>query len=379
MPATRGGYPVDRLDVNVQRSLEAVIEGWEGEAVATRFDRESGSWLFVALHDSRLGPTSGGTRMRIYPDPAAGLEDAMRLAEGMTQKWAVLDFPFGGGKAVIAVTAPLQGREREGLLLRYGSFLETLGGSFQTGVDLGTSPEDMVVIGRVTRYVHGVDFEGGRPIDPGPFTARGVLRGIEAALETVFGNPGLEDRSVLVQGIGDVGLPLARSLAEGGARVLVSDIDLERAAEVSTDLEAEIVRAEEIAGRECDVYAPCAVGGVLDQRTIPALACRIVAGSANAQLGEPEDAERLHERGILYAPDYVINAGGAAAFGLMAMGERSETAIHSRVDAIGQTLREIFRVAAERGESPVAAARRRVDKALGRRPDGARLQTTTRP
>ncbi|MGH7571651.1 MAG: Glu/Leu/Phe/Val dehydrogenase dimerization domain-containing protein [Gemmatimonadota bacterium] len=359
----------------MQRSLEAVIEAWDGEVVATRFDRETGSWFFAALHDSRLGPTSGGTRMRIYPDPAAGLEDAMRLAEGMTQKWAVLDLPFGGGKAVLAVTAPLQGREREGLLLRYGNFLETLGGSFQTGVDLGTSPEDMVVIGRVTRYVHGVDFEGGRPIDPGPFTARGVLRGIEAALESVFGDAGIEGKSVLIQGIGDVGLPLARSLAESGARLLVSDIDLGHAAKVATELEGKTVAPEEIAGRECDVYAPCAVGGVLDRRTIPALACRIVAGSANAQLGEPEDAERLRERGILYAPDYVINAGGAAAFGLMATGERSEAAIHDRVDAIGQTLRQIFRVAAERGESPVAAASRRVDQVLGGHRDGTRLET----
>ena len=133
------------------RSLEAVIEAWEGEAVATRFDRETGTWFFAALHDTRLGPTSGGTRMRVYPDPTEGLEDAMRLAEGMTQKWAVLDLPFGGGKGVLAVTATLEGREREGLLLRYGRFLETLGGCFQTGVDLGTSPEDMVVIGRVTR------------------------------------------------------------------------------------------------------------------------------------------------------------------------------------------------------------------------------------
>lgn len=357
-------------------SLEEVIQGWEGEAVAARYDHPTGSWFFVALHDTRLGPASGGTRMRIYPDPAAGLADAMRLAEGMTQKWAVLDLPFGGGKAVLAVTAPLRGREREGLLLRYGGFLETLDGSFQTGVDLGTTPEDMVVVGRVTRYVHGVDFEDGRPIDPGPYTARGVLRGIEAALETVFGHPGLTGRRVLVQGVGDVGLPLARSLAKGGARLLVSDIDAERAAEVAADLEAEIVAPEGIAGRECDVYAPCAVGGVLDRQTIPALACRIVAGSANAQLAEPEDAERLHERGILYAPDYVINAGGAAAFGLMATGGRSDTTIHARVDAIGQTLREIFRVATERGESPVIAARRRVDEVLGGFRERAGLHAT---
>ncbi len=353
--------------LNAERSLAAVIEGWDGEAVATRFDRRTGSWFFVALHDTRLGPASGGTRMRIYPDPAAGLEDAMRLAEGMTQKWAVLDLPFGGGKAVIATPSPLSGAEREGLLLRYGSFLETFGGSFQTGVDLGTSPQDMVVIGRMTRHVHGVDFESGRPIDPGPYTARGVLRGIEAALEAVFGHLGLEGRSVLVQGLGDVGFPLARSLAEGGATLLVSDIDGERAAEIAAELGAETVPPEEIAGRGCDVYAPCAVGGVLSRETIPALACRIVAGSANAQLDEPEDADRLQKRGILYAPDYVINAGGAAAFGLLATGVRGEEAILSRVDTIGETLREIFSLAQERGESPVVAADRRVEAILSRR------------
>lgn len=349
----------------MERSLEAVLQGWEGEAVAVRFDRPTGSWFFAAIHSTQLGPTSGGTRMRIYPDPAAGLEDAMRLAEGMTQKWAVLGLPFGGGKAVIAVDRRPEGREREGLFLRYGAFLEALGGCFQTGVDLGTDPGDMVVVARVTRFVHGVDFESGRPIDPGPHTARGVLRGIEAALESVFGSPGVRGRSVLVQGLGDVGLPLARSLAEGGARVLVSDIDAERTAAVAAELGAEVVAPEDIPGHACDVYAPCAVGGILSRETLPALACRIVAGSANAQLGEPEDAERLHERGILYAPDYVINAGGAAAFGLLAAGERDDAAIHARVDEIGRTLRDIFRVAAERDESPVVAARWKVDEVLG--------------
>ena len=355
----------------MERSLEAVLQEWEGEAVAVRFDRPTGSWFFAAIHNTQLGPTSGGTRMRIYPDPAAGLEDAMRLAEGMTQKWAVLGLPFGGGKAVIAVDRRPEGREREDLFLRYGAFLDALGGCFQTGVDLGTDPQDMVVVARVTRFVHGVDFESGRPIDPGPYTARGVLRGIEAALESVFGEPGVRDRSVLVQGVGDVGLPLARSLAEGGARILVNDIEGRRAAAVAAELGVEVVAPEDIPGHACDVYAPCAVGGILNGETIPALACRIVAGSANTQLGDPADAERLHERGILYAPDYVINAGGAAAFGLLAAGERDEAAIHARVDEIGRTLREIFAVAAERDESPVIAARRKVDEVLSGSRQGA--------
>lgn len=347
--------------------LEDVLEGWDGDAVAVRFDRETGSWFFIAFHDTRLGPASGGTRMRVYPAPVAGLEDAMRLAEGMTQKWAVLDLPFGGGKAVLAVPRALQGAEREGLFRRYGGYLETFRGAFQTGVDLGTTPEDMIVVGRVSRNVHGVDFDSGRAIDPGPYTARGVLRGIEAALDAVFGDPRVEGRAVLVQGVGDVGLPLARALAERGARVLMSDLDGERAAAVAVELQAQSVPPGEAVGRECDVFSPCAVGGVLTRETIPALACRIVAGSANAQLGAPEDAMRLEERGILYAPDYVINAGGAAAFGLRARGERDDAAILSRVDAIGETLREIFRLAAERGESPVLAAHRKVEEVLARR------------
>ena len=322
-------------------SLQEVIAHWKGEAVASRFDAETGTWIFAALHDSTLGPTNGGTRMRVYPHPAAGLQDAMRLAEGMTQKWAVLGLPFGGGKAVLAVSGPLRRTEREGLLLRYGGFLETLGGCFQTGVDLGTTPDDMLVIGRVTRNVHGIDFENGTAIDPGPYTARGVLRGIEAALETVFGDPSPAGRRVLIQGLGDVGAPLARFLAELGTVPLLSDIDPERAAELAVELDCEVVPVEQAVTRECDVFAPCAVGGVLDAKSIPGLGSRIVAGSANAQLEEPKDARGLHERGILYAPDYVINAGGAAAFGLRARGVRGEAEILARIDTIGETLREI--------------------------------------
>ena len=348
------------------RSIEAIIEAWDGEAVATRFDRETGAWFFVALHDSTLGTPNGGTRMRVYDGPGAGLEDAMRLAEGMTRKWAVLGLPFGGGKAVLAVPRTPIGKQREGLLLRYGRFLETLGGSFQTGVDLGTMPEDMLVIGRVTRYVHGVDFDTGGTKDPGPFTARGVLRGIEAALEAVFGDPSAEARAILIQGVGDVGRPLAELLAERGARLLVSDIDAERAASVAREVGGEVVPPGEIAERACDVYAPCAVGGVLNRETIPRLACRIVAGSANAQLGEPEDADRLQARGILYAPDYVVNGGGAAAFGLLSLGERDDERILEHVDGIGGTLRSIFRTAASNGETPVAAADRRVEETLAR-------------
>jgi leucine dehydrogenase len=304
--------------------------------------------------------------MRVYSGPAEGLADAQRLAEGMTQKWAALDLPFGGGKAVLAVPRALAGAEREGLLRRYGVLLESLSGGFQTGVDLGTTPADMAVVGQVTRNVHGVDFSDGSTIDPGPFTARGVLRGIEAALEAVFGDSEPAGRTILVQGLGDVGLPLARLLAEAGASLLVSDLVPERTKQAAAEMGATVVDPEAILSTTCDVYAPCATGGVLDRETIPVLACRIVAGSANVQLAEPTDAERLHERRILYAPDYIVNGGGAGAFGLLALGVQDRARILAKVDGIGTALREIFREAAERGESPVHAAGRRVERILAR-------------
>jgi leucine dehydrogenase len=346
--------------------IEAQIEAWEGEAVVTRFDRATSSWIFIAIHNTTLGPAAGGTRMRTYANPAAGLADAMRLAAGMTAKWAVIGLPFGGGKAVLAVPEPLSGDARTGLLRVYGALLTSLHGSFQTGVDLGTTPEDMRVVAGTTRYVHGVDPVTGATDDPGPFTARGVVRGIEAALTVAFGSDALNDRSVLIQGVGDVGHPLARMLSDAGARVLVSDIDGDRARQVAAEVGGEIVEPAATFSTPCDVFAPCAVTGVINQETIQQLVCRVVAGSANAQLGEPADADRLHQRGILYAPDYVINGGGATAFGLMATGVDDDQELKARVDDIRPTLEAIFAEAGERNESPFIASRRRVQTLLAR-------------
>lgn len=306
--------------------------------------------------------------MRSYPSPAAALEDAMRLAEAMTDKWAVLDLPFGGGKCVIAPDEPLGTGTREALFQRYGVLLESLRGAFYSGVDVGVTPADMAVVARTTRHVHGVDFTDGSTIDPGPYTARGVLHAIEASLEVVFGNPDPAGRTVLVQGVGDVGRPLARLLAEAGARVLVSDLDPERAGRVAAEVGGRSVPAQHAPETPCDVFAPCAIGGILDGASVERLECRVVAGSANAQLVEPRIADRLHERGIVYAPDFVANGGGAAALGLIALGEGEEAA-RRKVDAIGGTVREIFREAAAADEPPLAAARRIVERRLGdRRP-----------
>lgn len=346
--------------------IEDLIRQWDGFAVVTGHDAETDCWFFIAMHDITLGVAVGGTRMKIYDTPADGLRDAMRLAEGMTNKWAGVGIPYGGGKGVIALSQPAAYGDRERLLRSYGRLLGSLHGAFMTGQDLGTFPEDMVMIAREGKYVHGVDLESGSAIDPGPYTARGVMVGIRAAVRDAFGSDDLTGRSVLIQGAGDVGGPLADELHAAGATLLISDVDADRAKAVAARVHGRIVAPENVYGTSCDVYAPCAVGATVNAETIPNLACRIVAGSANNQLAEIKDAERLRAHGILYAPDYIINGGGAAAFGLMAQGIKDEAALMAKVEGIEQVLGGIFREAKARDESPVAAAQRAVDRVLGR-------------
>jgi leucine dehydrogenase len=341
--------------------IESLIREWDGSATIARYDPPSGTWIFIALHDHTLGRPMGGTRMKVYPRPADGLRDAQRLAEGMTHKWAAAGLEMGGGKAVLALPGPLAGAEREGLLRRYGRLLASLQGAFATGQDLGTTPEDMAVIAEETRYVHGVS--GGAVTDPGPFTARALFAAVRATLRSCFGSPDPAGRTVLVQGVGDVGGPLARRLADAGAKVLVSDVDAAKVEAFAHEIGASVVAPGDAIGTPCDLFAPCAVGAVVNRESIPRLACRAVCGSANNQLDRPEDADLLHERGILYAPDYVANSGGAIAFHLMAS-DGSQEEIARRLDGIEQVLDEIFAEAEREGRSPLWAARRRVERML---------------
>lgn len=303
--------------------------------------------------------------MRRYSSPADGLRDAMNLAGGMTAKWAVLGADKGGGKAVLALSRELQGGEKEGLLRRFGALVDSLQGGFATGEDLGTTPEDMAIIRQETRYVHGLDPDG-TMTDPGPLTAAGVAHGIDAALNRRFQDHIPNPVTVLVQGVGDVGAPLCAELSRREFRLLVSDLDAARAEEVAHRFDAEVVAPSRALESECDVLAPCAIGGILNQASIPRLRCRIVAGSANNQLAEADDARRLAERDILYVPDYVINAGGALAFGLHSEGLTDHDELLQRMPAIGELVAEILDAAEKRKESPLAAARRRVDRALRR-------------
>jgi leucine dehydrogenase len=312
--------------------------------------------MFVCIHSTERGPAGGGTRMNTYPTPADGLADAMRLSSAMTLKMAATNIPFGGAKAVLAVPALPEGDERRRLLLRYGELAASLGGNFQTGPDVNTTMADMDVIAERHAHVFCRSEARGGSGDPGPYTARGVFHGIRASAAHAFGSPDLEGRSVLVQGVGDVGARLAEQLAEAGARVLVSDIDSVRASALADRIGAEVVSPEAAIETDCDVYAPCALGGTLNAETIPQLRCRVVAGCANNQLAEPEDASRLDAAGILYAPDYVINAGGVIhAWGVEALGWDPAT-VEARLAGIGDSLDDIFERARAAGITTEAAA-----------------------
>lgn len=363
--AQRGKGDANIGTSGARSGLESLIEGWDGMGVVSSYHAETRSWIFVALHDNTLGRPTGGCRLKSYPSPAEALRDAMRLAEGMTSKWAAIDLPYGGGKSVLSVPGPVAGDRRRSLFRRFAQVLNALDGGYSVGEDLGTTRDDMTFLATLTKAVAG-SHDGNPPPNPGPYTAVGVHAGIAAAVNHLDGSPDLTGKSVLVQGAGDVGGVLARLLRDSGARVLVSDIDGERAGTVAAQCGGTVIDPDAVYDTECDVYAPGAVGATVNERTIPRLRCRVVAGPANNQLEVPEDAERLRARGILYAPDYVINGGGAMSFGLMERGILDPGDLESRVRSIGASLAAIFREADEAGCSPVVAARERALRALGR-------------
>jgi leucine dehydrogenase len=346
------------------RELEQLIEAWDGLAVLTNFDKPTGTWIFICIHDNTLGPSTGGTRITTYPTEADGLRDAMRLSEGMTHKWAAVNLGFGGAKAVLAIPHPMTGDQRQGLLKRYSGLINLLGGRFLTGEDMGITPDDMEFMAKHTDHLHGYDSKG-RKVDPSPYTARGVLTGMKTALERRFGEASVRGRKIVVQGAGNVGAHLIRMLTAEGAEVLIDDVDDDRAQRLASDCGAGLVNGD-VYSTVCDVFAPCAVGAILNEGTIPKLACPIVAGSANNQLEVTEDVERLRARGIMYAPDYIVNAGGAISFAYLGKGVSEPAELFAKVDSIGTTLAEILREAEDRGESTLAAAERRVARTLAR-------------
>jgi leucine dehydrogenase len=325
--------------------FEELFERWDGEEAVVRYDRESGGWIFVCIHSTVLGPAAGGTRLRVYPTPADGLADAMKLSRAMTVKWAGANLPSGGGKAVLAVPELPTGDARRGLLLRYGDVVQSLSGLYRTAGDMNITPHDLDVVHERCEWVYGTTSGGG---NSGRGTAIAVHAGLEASAEHALGSSDLKGRSVLVQGAGAVGEVLVRLLRDDGAEVLVSDVDEARARATG----ATVISPDDVYDTECDIYSPCAIGGTLNAGTIQRLRCKIVGGSANNQLAEPGDAARLHERGILYAPDFIINAGGIIQLYLLEDRGVSEDEMQRALHGVGDTLRDIF----ARGGDPADAA-----------------------
>lgn len=340
--------------------MEGLLSDWGGERLLVHHDHPSGAWILIGIHSSRLGPATGGTRMQCYPDLQAALADVLRLSAGMTYKYAVPGFPRGGGKAVIRVPADLEPGARGALLRRYGELIGELGGMFWTGPDVGTSSADMDVIAEAgAPYVFCRTPEAGGAGTSGPLTALGVYAGIRVACQEVLGRAQLDGVRVLVQGTGSVGGKLIEHLREAGAELCFSEVD-ERAIEHYRDqLGLRFVPSGEVCDTDCDVYAPCALGGVLDAETIPRLRCRIVAGGANNQLAEEADAERIRARGIFYAPDYVVNVGGALGItGIESMGWSEAQAAERVIESVREALLRILEMSEAQGISSEAAARR---------------------
>jgi leucine dehydrogenase len=341
-----------------------LLEGWDGEEVAVRFDRDLATWMFVCVHSTRLGPACGGTRMKSYAEPGDALRDGLRLSGAMTAKNAVAGLPLGGGKAVLAVPEVPQGDRRRELFLRYGDLVRSLGGTYVTACDMNTSERDMDVVGERCPYVFGRSVARGGSGSSAPATATGVFHGIRASVAHAFGSSDLGGRTVLVQGVGSVGRSLARQLGQAGARLLVTDVDRARAVDAAEALRAEIVVPEDAFRTACDVFSPNATGGILSSETIPELRCRIVAGAANNQLARPGDAELFGPLGILYAPDYVINAGGIIHLASLELFGEDEAQRDERLIGIGEALTEVFEAAAAENLSTGAAAERIVERRL---------------
>lgn len=327
------------------------------EEVVLVHDPGAGLRAVIALHDTTLGPAVGGTRMRQYASFDDAVTDALRLARAMTYKAVMAEMPYGGGKAVI-VADPAKDKTRA-LFAAYAKALERLGGRFHTGCDMGMDGRDIAVLARLSKYVSHTP--PGSKIDTADLAALGVYHAIRAAARQLGRE--LFGLRVAIQGLGQLGYRLARLLSADGARLLVADVDEGRVERAVAELRAEKRPAKSIASAECDVFSPNAAGGVLNQRTIPRLRCRAVVGGANEQLQEPRHGDVLHERAILFAPDYVANAGGLLSL-LYETGETDEAGVVQRVQAIGERLEQIWSRSRQENVAPNRIADRMVEERL---------------
>jgi leucine dehydrogenase len=343
----------------------------EHELVQLVHDHRSGLTAIIALHSTHLGPGAGGTRFWHYADPAAAMRDVLRLSRGMSFKNAMAGLPMGGGKAVILADA--ERSKTPEMLAAFGDAVQALGGRYVTAEDVGISEADMVAISQRTQFVSGLPVAGADAAggDPGPFTALGIYHGIKAAVRHKLGKNSLAGVHVAVQGTGSVGGGLARLLAQDGAKLTLADIHADRAAALARELGGTAVGSDAIMDTPCDVFSPNALGAVLDDAGIARLDCAVVAGGANNQLARAQHGSLLAERGILYAPDYVINAGGIISVALEYLARRDNAAsdvndVKARIGQIPERLEQIWQESDATGLSPDQVADSMAQKLIGR-------------
>lgn len=325
---------------------EIPVEGYE--RVVRGVDPQTGLHAIIAVHDTTLGPALGGLRMWNYASEEDALFDVLRLSKGMTYKSAVAHTGLGGGKAVMIGDSKTI--KSEGLYLAMGRLVDSLGGLYTTAEDVNTSIGDLEIVRRATKYVTGLSRDDGGSGNPSPYTAYGVYLGVRAALGWAFGNDDPKGKTIAIQGVGAVGGPLAERLAEAGATVYAADRNQARLDELTEKHGVKQVKADEILGMECDLLAPCALGGILNDESIPQLRTKAVAGAANNLLLKPEHGKALSDRGILYAPDYVINAGGIVNVSVeFHDGGYNEEVALRKIERIPQALKELWTISKEEG------------------------------
>ncbi len=335
------------------------------EAVHLFRDSESGLSAIIAVHSTHLGPAAGGVRFWHYSDSTLAITDALRLSRGMSFKNAMAGLPMGGGKAVILAD---EAKTKTPEMLRaFGRIIDSLGGRYVTAEDVGMTTGDMVEIRSETDHVSGLPVvSGAAGGDPGPYTALGVFLGVKAAAKRALGTDSVKDVHVAIQGIGSVGGGLAKLLAAEGARLTLADVNVDRAKALAAEYGGEAASADAILTTEADIVSPCALGAILDEKSIAALRCSAVAGGANNQLATPGDGQRIHDRGILFAPDYVINAGGIINVGLEYMGQGDQQEVETRIAKIPERLEQVWQEAEETGDPAADVADRIARRLIGR-------------
>jgi leucine dehydrogenase len=330
------------------QTREKSVPGYERVVCGT--DEAAGYHGIIAVHSTALGPAVGGTRYWSYKTEDDAMTDALRLARGMTYKNALAGLPFGGGKSIVMRDS--KATDREQLFRAHGRLVNSFAGKYFTAEDVGTSPSDMEYILKESSYVAGLQ---GRSGDPSPHTARGVFRAMQAAARHKWGSDDLSGKTVSIQGCGHVGYFLAAELARVGAKLIVTDVDQAKVKRVVDEHRATAVAPDEIYSVAADVFAPCALGGILNDQTIPQLKAPLVVGGANNQLLEPRHGDLLEQRGVLYAPDYAANAGGVINGCCIEMLGWDVSRTQAKTDAIYDTLLKIF-VLAEREKIPTYQA-----------------------